>query len=148
MGRYLKNAQIKTGAAQAIQVPLSTSAGGPQQPQDGQIRFNTTLGQLEWFYGGQWWDVSNRGPVDIIVETHTGDEFDANYSIQLNNQASSMSDFMVFIGGIYQIPGVHYTFVSTTTLTLTSAPPTVDAWGNPNYITVVFNVNSTNAVYG
>jgi hypothetical protein len=148
MGRYLKNAKIKTGAAAAIQVPLSTSAGGPQVPQDGMIRFNTTLSQLEWFYGGQWWDVSNRGPVDIVIETHTGDQFDTNFSIQLANQANSISDFMVFIGGIYQIPNVHYTFTATTTLTLVSAPPTVDFAGNPNYITVVFNMNSTNAVYG
>lgn len=148
MGRYLKNAKIKTGAAQAIQVPLSTSAGGPTNPQDGQIRFNTTAGQLEWFYAGQWWDAANRGPVDIIIETHTGDEFNASNAVQLTNQANSISDFMVFIGGVYQIPMVHYTFTAPSTLTLVSPPPTVDAWGNANYITVVFNMNSTNAVYG
>jgi hypothetical protein len=147
MGRYLKNAKIKTGAAQAIQVPLSSSAGGPTNPQDGMIRFNTTLSQLEWFYAGQWWDVASRGAVDIIIETHTGDEFISN-SINLNNQANSISDFMVFIGGVYQIPNVHYTFTATTTLTLVSAPPTVDSAGNANYITIVFNMNSTNAVYG
>jgi hypothetical protein len=151
MGRYLKNVKLQTGANKAIQVPLSTSAGGPQVPQDGMIRFNTTLNQLEWFYNGQWWDVANRGTVDIIIETHTGNEFvgtDVGYDLQLNNQANYITDFMVFIGGVYQIPGVHYTFAVPSTLTLVSAPPTVDSAGNANYITIVFNLNSTNAVYG
>jgi hypothetical protein len=147
MGRYLKNVKLHTGASQAVQVPLSTSSGGPSVPENGMIRFNTTLNQLEWFYNGQWWDIANRGPVDVVVETHTGDEFDGAFGIALTNSAASISDFMVFIGGVYQIPNVHYTF-SANTLTLVSAPPTVDFAGNPNYITVVFNLNSTNAVYG
>jgi hypothetical protein len=148
MGRYLKNVKLQTGASHAIQVPVGTSSLGPDVPEDGMLRFNTTVNQLEWFYNGQWWDIANRGSVDIIVETHTGNEFDANFSIQLNNQANTISDFMVFIGGVFQIPDVHYTFNTPDELTLVSAPPTVDYAGNSNYVTIVFNMNSTNAVYG
>lgn len=152
MGRYLKNAQLKTGASHAIQVPLSTSAGGPDIPVQGQLRFNTTVGQLEWFYNGQWWDTANRGNVAVVIETFTGDQFvsvpSVGWTVTLTNSVSTISDFMVFIGGIYQIPTVHYSFINGSSLVLTSAPPTVDAWGNPNYITIVHNLNSTNAVYG
>jgi hypothetical protein len=151
MGRYLKNVKLHAAASRAIQVPLSTSSEGPAVPEDGMIRFNTMTGQLEWFYALQWWNVANRGLVDIFIETHTGNEFvntDVGYDLQLTNQASTISDFMVFIGGVYQVPDVHYTFTAPSTLTLVSAPPTVDNAGNSNYITIVFNLNSTNAVYG
>lgn len=149
MGRYLKNVKLQTGVNQAIQVPLSPSSGGPSVPQDGMIRFNTTLNQLEWFFGGQWWDVANRGTVDTFYESFTGDQFDNTNSIETAHQANSLSDIVVMIGGVWQIPNIHYTAVFTpvTKITLTSEPPLVDSWGNPNYVTVIFGLSSTNAYY-
>jgi hypothetical protein len=149
MGRYLKNVKLQTGSNQAIQVPLSTSSGGPAVPENGMIRFNTTLNQLEWFFAGQWWDVANRGPVLINYETYTSADFDVTNSVATTHQAINANEISVMIGGLWQIPGINYTVVTTplTKVTLTSAPPAVDSWGNQNYVTVIFGLGSSNADY-
>ena len=140
--RYLKNTKIKTGS-NAIQLPMSTSANGPTNPIDGQIRFNTTVNRVEFYYNTSWNQLANIGLVDIVVEQFDGSAFDGNNEVIMSQTVTSENDVMVFIGGVHQIPVVNYT-VDTSTLHLISAPPTVDAYGNPNKIVVIHNLNSTN----
>ena len=62
----------------------------------------------------------------------------------MSQSESNASNILVTISGVYQAPINNYT-VSGTQITFTSAPPAVDASGNPNKIIVVHNINSTNA---
>lgn len=62
-----------------------------------------------------------------------------NYPKQSESDPTSIA---VFIGGVYQQPTTNYT-VSGTTISFTSAPPAPGI--NPNRITIIHNLNSTNA---
>lgn len=145
MGRYLKNTELK-GGSHTVRLPLSSSSVGPDVPVDGQVRFNTTVNRVEFFYLGVWRQVGITGTAPLVIDQFDGAQFDGSFSTTMSIPAADPKDIMVFTGGIYQIPVDHYT-VSGTTLTMTSAPPLVDGVGNPNKTVVIHNLNSTDAIY-
>lgn len=140
MGRYLKNTQIE-GGSYAIQLPLGSNSIGPDVPQNGQIRFNTSNNRVELFFGGTWNQVAKIGAVNIVVDEFTGDGVQTQFT--MSQAESSDSAVLVQIGGVYQQPTTNYTTNGTTTITFTSPPPAPGI--NPNKIVVVHNLNSTNA---
>jgi hypothetical protein len=139
MGRYLKNTQLE-GGSYAVQLPLGSSSVGPDVPENGQIRFNTTNNRVELFFAGVWNQVAKIGSVSIVVDEFTGDGITTNFT--MSQSESSDSAILVSIGGVYQQPTTAYT-VSGTTISFTSPPPAPGV--NPNKIVVVHNLNSTNA---
>ena len=141
MARFLKNTQIK-GGSYSIQLPLGTSSLGPDAPVDGQIRYNQTTSKIEFYYNSTWNQVAKIGSVALVVDAFTGDNTTVDFT--MSQSESTASSILVTISGVYQAPTNNYT-VSGTTLHFTSAPPAVDASGNPNKIIVVHNLNSTNA---
>ena len=141
MARFLKNTQLK-GGSYAVQLPLGTSSLGPDSPVDGQIRYNQTNSKIEFYYNGQWNQVAKIGSVALVVDEFTGDNSQVNFT--MSQSETNASSVLVTISGVYQAPTNNYT-VSGTTLSFTSAPPAVDASGNPNKIIVVHNINSTDA---
>lgn len=144
MARFLKNTQLK-GGSHSIQLPIGTATLGPTAPVDGLTRYNKTNSKLEYFSNNSWHSVAVNGLVPMVIDQFTGDQFDPDTNeTTMSQSAADVTDIMVFIGGIYQIPAVNYT-VNGNALSLSSAPPTVDAWGNPNKIVVIHNLNSTNA---
>ena len=48
MGHMLKNTVFRSGS-HALGVPIGTSSIGPYSPQNGQTRYNTTTGRLEFY---------------------------------------------------------------------------------------------------
>lgn len=140
MGRYLKNTQLE-GGSYAIQLPLGSSSVGPDVPQNGQIRFNTSNNKIEMFFSGSWNQVAKIGTVNIVVDEFTGDGTTTTFT--MSQAESSDSSVLVSIGGVYQQPTTNYTTNGTTTITFTSPPPSPGV--NPNKIVVVHNLNSTNA---
>ena len=141
MARFLKNTQLK-GGSYSIQLPLGSSSLGPDAPVAGLIRYNQTNSKIEFYYNGAWNQVAKIGTVSLVIDEFTGDNSQVNFT--MSQSESSPSNILVTISGVYQAPTNNYT-VSGTTLTFTSAPPAVDASGNPNKIIVVHNINSTNA---
>ena len=141
MARFLKNTQLK-GGSYSIQLPLGSSSLGPDAPVAGLIRYNQTNSKIDFYYTGAWNQVAKIGTVALVVDEFTGDNSQVNFT--MSQSESSPSNILVTISGVYQAPTNNYT-VSGTTLTFTSAPPAVDASGNPNKIIVVHNINSTNA---
>jgi hypothetical protein len=141
MARFLKNTQIK-GGSYSIQLPLGTSSLGPDAPVDGQIRYNQTTSKIEFYYNGAWNKVAKIGTVELVVDEFTGDNTTVDFT--MSQSEADAKNILVTISGVYQAPTNNYT-VSGTTLTFTSAPPAVDASGNPNKIIVVHNLNSTEA---
>lgn len=141
MARFLKNTQIK-GGSYSVQLPLGTNSLGPDAPVAGLIRYNQSNSKIEFYYNNQWNQVAKIGTVALVVDEFTGDNSNVNFT--MSQSESDASSVLVTISGVYQAPINNYT-VSGTTLTFTSAPPAVDASGNPNKIIVVHNINSTNA---
>ncbi len=140
MGRYLKNTQIE-GGSYAIQLPLGSNSVGPDVPQNGQIRFNTSNNRIEMFFGSSWNQVAKIGSVAIVVDEFTGDGVTTEFT--MSQSESSESAVLVSIGGVYQQPTTNYTVDGSTTITFTSPPPAPGV--NPNKIVVVHNLNSTDA---
>ena len=120
MGRYLKNTQL-IGGSYAIQLPLGSNSIGPDQPVNGQIRFNTSNSRIEMFFAGQWNQVAKIGSVNITVDEFTGDGSATTFT--MSQAESSGSAILVSIGGVYQQPTTNYTVDGSTTITFTSPPP-------------------------
>ena len=140
MGRYLKNTQLE-GGSYAIQLPLGSNSVGPDVPQNGQIRFNTSNNRVELFYNGVFNQIAKIGSVSIVVDEFTGDGVTTQFT--MSQAESSESAVLVSIGGVYQQPITNYTVDGSTTITFTSPPPAPGV--NPNKIVVVHNLNSTDA---
>jgi hypothetical protein len=140
MGRYLKNTQLE-GGSYAIQLPLGSNSIGPDQPVNGQVRFNTSNNKIEMFFAGVWNQVAKIGSVNITVDEFTGDGITTTFT--MSQAESSVSAVLVSIGGVYQQPTTNYTVDGSTTITFTGPPPAPGV--NPNKIVVVHNLNSTDA---
>ena len=140
MGRYLKNTQLESGSY-AVQLPLGSNSIGPDVPQNGQIRFNTSTNRVELFFGSVWNQVAKIGTVSIVVDEFTGDGTTTTFT--MSQAESSDGAVLVSIGGVYQQPTTNYTTNGTTTITFTGPPPAPGV--NPNKIVVVHNLNSTDA---
>lgn len=141
MARFLKNTQIR-GGSYAVQLPLGTNSLGPDAPVNGQIRYNQSNNKIEFFYNSIWNQVAKIGSVALTIDEFTGDNATVNFT--MSQSESDATNVLVTISGVYQAPVNNYT-VSGTQLSFTSAPPAVDANGNPNKIIVVHNLNSTDA---
>ena len=144
MGRFLKKVETVGGPnALALQIPTSTTAAGPEQIDDGMIRWNTSTQRVEFWYENQWLTVAKVGSVQITTDEFTGDN--AATTFTMGQAESDANAVIVQIGGVYQQPNVNYTMNGSTTITFTSAPPAPGV--NPNKIVVVHNINSTDSVY-
>ena len=141
MARYLKNTQLR-GGSYAIQLPLGSSALGPDVPVDGQVRFNQTTSRVELFYNTVWNTIAKVGTVSIVVDEFTGDGGTVTFT--MSQAETNPTAILVSIGGVYQQPTQNYT-VAGTAITFTSPPPAPGV--NPNKIVVIHNLNSTDAVY-
>jgi len=124
-----------------VQLPLGSNSIGPDQPVNGQIRFNTSNNRVELFFAGVWNQVAKIGSVNITVDEFTGDGVQTQFT--MTQTETSANAVLVSIGGVYQQPGINYTVNGTTTITFTSPPPAPGV--NPNKIVVVHNLNSTDA---
>ena len=139
MGRLLKNPDITPGVL-GVRLPIATSSLS-DAPVDGVVRFNQTNNKVEFYYNGSWNQIAKIGTVQLVVDSFTGDGLTTTFTMsQAESDATALA---VFVGGVYQQPGTNYTVDGSTTITFTSAPPAPDV--NPNRITIIHNINSTDA---
>lgn len=143
MGRYLKNTQLQ-GGSYAIQLPVGSNSVGPENPQNGMIRWNESSKRFQMWYDSSWITLARVGSVPLSVDEFTGDNSTTTFT--MSQAEADANGVLVEIGGVYQQPNVNYTFDGSTTITFTSAPPAPGV--NPNKIVVVHNINSTDAAYG
>ena len=140
MPRFIKNPDIVKGGKLAARLPISSSSQG-DAPVNGLIRFNTTNNKVEFYYNNTWNQIAKIGSVPLVVDDLTGD---GSTTMFLMAKAESDSkSIAVFIGGVYQQPDTNYTVDGTLYITFTSAPPAPGV--NPNRITIIHNINSTDA---
>ena len=141
MARFLKNPQLSPGS-QAVLLPVVPNSSYGDAPMDGLIRFNQSSNRIEFFYNNSWSQLAKVGTVQLVVDSFTGDG-----SIQIFTMSQAVIDpaaVAVFIGGVYQQPGINYTVNGSLAITFTSPPPAPGV--NPNQVVVIHNINSTNAV--
>ncbi len=135
MGIFIKNKVLKSGSS-SIVIPAGDSATRPDSPTFGSFRYNTDLGKLEYFNGTAFKAVGISGEVTLVIDNFTGDGSTSTFT--MSQIPSSISQILVFIGSVYQIPTTNYTILEDD-ITFTSDPPLDEV------INIIHNLGSTSA---
>ncbi len=122
MGHMLKNTVFKSGSY-ALGVPTGTSSVGPSPAANGQTRYNTTTGKLEFYNNTVWNAVAREGNVVITKDSFTGNSSNTEYGpMTIVGYTGWEANVLIHVGTVYQIPGTNYTFYGNNTVHFTSAP--------------------------
>lgn len=140
---YTQYETIEAQSTGAFLVPKGTQVQRPATPIEGQLRFNTTLRQLEVYEslgGGApvWKQFRLSEPQNIVVQNlSNGDDTEVNFGILNDGFGSGLGyptaseNILVMVENVLQIPNTNYT--------LTQNPCDV----NSNTISAVANYNAT-----
>jgi hypothetical protein len=140
MARLLKNPDIAPGSL-GVRLPIGSQSLS-DAPVDGVVRFNSTNSKVEFYYDGSWNQIAKIGTVNIVKDTFTTANSTTSYGPMTYTYAYGQeANVVVFVGGVYQQPVTNYTFNGTSSISLS---PTNGEYGQT--ITVIHNLNSTNAV--
>jgi len=152
MGRFLKRIELQEAGALTIKIPTITTAQRPTG-QNGDIIYNKTTGTLQTFIGSQWYNVSSAAAEKtLIIDTFQGDgsttvfgngsgnTLDGSTAANLTVEPTDATDLQIFIGGVYQVPGTHYTY-SGGAITFGSAPPANNGSDSGHIIAVIHNLH-------
>ena len=152
MGRFVKNPALTQGSS--VEIPNVSTANRPAGA-NGQIIFNTTTSTYQVYNGSQWYNVSEASrEKTITIDRFQGDGSTTvfgdnsggtlgstdNTSAVLSVVPTDASDMIVFIGGVYQIPGTNYTY-SGGRITFGSIPPANDGGSSGHIITIIHNLH-------
>ena len=125
MGHMLKNTVFRSGS-HALGIPVGTSSIGPDSPVNGQTRYNTTTGKLE-FYANitgtpSWNAVAREGNVVITKVSDSGDGNTTQFPMGSVFSSGDENKVIVHVGAVYQIPTTNYTFDGSGNIIFSSAP--------------------------
>lgn len=122
MARLVKNSMFTTVKDQfsATKLPTGTAGQRPDEPSTGEIRYNTTLGNVEFYDGTSFNNIAIKGNVSIVKDSFTGDGSTASYGLSITPE--NENNILVFVGNVFQNPGVAYT-LSGAAITFSSPPP-------------------------
>jgi hypothetical protein len=151
MGRHVKNRQLEPGST-TVEIPQVSTTNRPSG-QDGQIIFNTTTSTYQGYIGSQWYNISSAaGEKTLTVDKFQGDgsttvfgngsgnTLDGSTAASLSVTPTDATDMAIFIGGVYQVPGTHYTY-SGGAITFGSAPPANNGSDSGHIIAIVHNLH-------
>ena len=126
----IKGAKLAITSTDSLLIPVGTTAERPSgqgfTDVDGMVRYNTTIGELEFYGGGQW---NITGAVFTVIQSRTfanvsgdvnGNVDGVNTAFTLGSE-STTSATIVSINGVIQIPTTAYS-VSGNVVTFTEAP--------------------------
>jgi hypothetical protein len=133
MARSLKNPSI--GGSAAVVLPSGTTADRPQNPVNGQIRYNSDTQRFEIYYNA-WQSIAILGNVTIQKDTFTGDGVTSSFT--LSYIPPSPNSILVFVGNVAQNPNDAFT-LSGSTITFANPPPATHT------VVVFHKFNSTDA---
>ena len=136
LARSVKNSLFTTVKDQfaASKLPTGSTGQRPGEPSAGEVRYNTTTGNVEFYNGSSFDNVAIKGNVSITKDSFTGDGSTASYVLSIT--PDDEKNILVFVGNVFQNPGVSYT-LSGATLTFTSPPP------NTHTVIVLHGFDST-----
>ena len=129
MGRFVNNRELHS-QGYAFRMPLGSSAVRSFAPVDGLFRFNTDTTQVEVYYGGVWNSIAKVGNSTIVKDSQgsgsnlaTADGSRTTFIMSYSYSSGQEAQVLIYVGNVFQNPGVAYTFNGTTTVTFTSPPP-------------------------
>lgn len=121
MGRYIKNAELKSGSY-SIRTPFSSAAVGPNAPVDGLVRFNTTINRMQYYSVGKWRNFAIEGQVELSKDSFMADGVTRTFGPMAVSYGANEEIYMlVFVGNVFQNPGVAYTVINNM-ITFTGTP--------------------------
>lgn len=115
------NDKIQAATSTALTLPVGGTTGRPTLPDVGDIRYNNSLGTIEWYDGTQW-DFPQLGSNTISSQRIIPDGTNVAYTL-LRSTTSEAA--LVSINGVVQQPSQAYT-ISGTTLTFIEVPLVTD----------------------
>ena len=155
MGRFVKNPEIGRDGL-GITIPNITTAQRPTGV-NGQLIYNTTTSTYQSYIGSAWYNVSTAaGEKTITIDKFQGDgttltfgagagsSIDDSSSATFSQTVNDVTDIMVFVGGVYQVPATNYT-VSGQQITFGSAPPGNDGTTNGHIISIIHGLHKLGA---
>jgi len=122
MGRFVKNTRLPSSGGGVV-LPFGPTSLRPTAPINGDTRFNTDTGAVEVYYNSVWNKLTREGFVDMVKDEFVGNSVDTSFGpMSFSVPAGRESRILVYIGNIFQNPGVAFT-TSGTTINFTSPPP-------------------------
>lgn len=124
MGRYLKNRELKS-ASYSIRMPMGSNALGPDAPVTGLIRYNESEGNPQIYLKDAWRNflIMLEKIYSPSKDTFYGDGNTTDFGpMQYGYPSGREIYILVFVGNVFQNPGVAYV-VSDTTISFSSPPP-------------------------
>ena len=124
MGRFIKNTELKTGSY-SIRAPYASAAVGPNDPVNGLFRYNSTNNKLQYYTNNRWFNIAIEGPTKLTKDYFVGNGVDRTFGpLSFSYNPGDELFMLVFIGNVFQNPGVAYTVLNNT-ITFTSTPDNV-----------------------
>ena len=109
---------VKINTTSSMLLPVGTTAQRPGSPTEGEIRYNSTLDQVEVYKNSTWERVGDPDSATLTNDTFDGDGSDTTFTL---SSTASTNTVIVTLNGVVQVPTTDYA-VSGTTLTFTTAP--------------------------
>ena len=143
----LVDGRLVTNSTNSYELPRGTKIQRPTEVVNGQIRYSTTLKEIEARVNDVWEKIRTVRPGKLAVQNlGVGNNQNAVFG-PLNpdytpSYLAGDANIMVYVDNVYQIPGVNYTVGSASTVTNTLAKPAV------NGTFTLFLSSLTNVVVG
>jgi hypothetical protein len=132
MGRFVKNREVPSQGYSA-RMPNGGTALRTSSPVSGLFRFNEDTNLVEVYYSGAWNSVAKVGVSTIVKDSQGAGSPGANleaadgsrvtFTMSQSYASGKEAQVLIYVGNVFQNPGVAYTFNGTTTVTFTSPPP-------------------------
>lgn len=126
----------------SVGVPVGNTAQRPAAPNQGDLRFNTSIGQVE-VYDGVQWEVVGSDFVSITNQVITGDGSTTIFTL---DQSTTSAAIIVATNGVVQQPDVAYS-VAANLVTFAEAPLSTDVI-DVRFTAAVITVNSITNLSG
>lgn len=97
---------VTVNTTSALKVPVGTTLQRPAIPTAGEVRFNSTTGQLEWFNSTSWINAQAQ----LLNQVFQGDGTTLSFTLI---QATSVNNIFVMINGIVSTPVDAYDVLGT-----------------------------------
>lgn len=102
-----------TNSTSSMQLPSGTMASRPIRLENGIIRYNQDLKELEAFIDGTWERIRTVRPSEIVVQDFGAGDYEQTvfYPLDRNYKESykkGAANVLVYVDNVYQIPIVNY----------------------------------------
>jgi hypothetical protein len=140
----LVDGRLVTDSTNSFELPRGPKLDRPPQIVNGQIRYSTTLNEIEARVNDVWEKIRTVRPATLAVQNlgvgnNQVDTFGPLNTEYSPSYAAGDANAMVYVDNVYQIPGVNYTLGSANTATNRTAQ-TALAGTNTLFLSSLTNV--------